>query len=209
VYDDLVAELARAVRSAFGKDPRRHPDFGRIVDDRHFDRLVGLLEGTSPDVGGQHDRSERYIAPTVVAGVAPDHRLMQEEIFGPILPVLRVRDAVEALEVIEANPHPLALYVFSEDAAVRATFEEGSISGALAFNAPLAHQSTPGLPFGGVGSSGYGRYHGEHSIREFSHERAVLDKPLRPDTLAVLYPSPGRALAGLRRLMLRPMHRRS
>ncbi len=208
-HDDLVAELTRAVRSAFGKDPRRHRDYGRVVDDRHFDRLADLLDGTSPVVGGQHDRGERYIAPTVVTEVALGDRLMQEEIFGPILPILRVSDAAEALDVIEANSHPLALYVFSEDAAVRATFEEQSLSGALAFNAPLAHQSAPGLPFGGVGSSGYGRYHGEHSIREFSHERAVLDKPLRPDTLAALYPSPGRALALVRRLMLRPMHRRS
>ena len=209
VHDDLLAELARAVRSAFGEDPRRSPDYGRIVDDRHFDRLVGLLEGSSPVVGGQHDRGERYVAPTVVAGVTPGDRLMQEEIFGPILPVLRVADPAQALDVIEANPHPLALYVFSEDAAVRAAFEEESLSGALAFNAPLAHQSAPGLPFGGVGASGHGRYHGEHSIREFSHERAVLDKPLRPDTLATLYPSPGPGLALVRRLMLRPMRRRS
>lgn len=188
VHDALVDELRRAIRAAFGRDPRRSSDYGRVVNDLHFDRLLGLLEGTDPVIGGEHERSERYLAPTVVTGVGLDHALMQEEIFGPVLPVLRVAGVTEALEVVETNPHPLSFYVFSEDAQVRSRFEEESLSGALAFNLPVAHQSAPGLPFGGVGGSGFGRYHGEHSIQEFSHERPVLSKPLRPDTLAMLYP---------------------
>ncbi len=109
---------------------------------------------------------------------------MQEEIFGPILPLVEVSDLDDALRFVTGRDKPLAAYVFSDDSAVRARWERETSSGALAFGVPVMHLTAPELPFGGVGESGMGAYHGELSFRVFSHEKAVLAKPLRPDTLA-------------------------
>lgn len=191
VRDDLLAALARAVAAFFGEDPRRSPDFGRVVNAAHHARLVSLLEssGGRVVVGGEHDAADRfYLAPTVVTDVPADAELLHEEIFGPVLPVVAVADAQEALQVVRAGDRPLALYVFSEDARTRAAFEERTVSGGLAYGAPLLHLAVPGLPFGGVGASGIGRYLGRASVEELSHHRAVLSKPLRPDTLGLVYP---------------------
>lgn len=193
--DPLLAGLREAIGQFYGADPRTSPDFGRIVNGRHHERLVGLLEGHGGQVvvGGEHDAADRhYLAPTVIADVDPASPLMQEEIFGPILPVLTVPDAAAAAEFVRDREHPLALYVFSADEQVRRTFEERTTSGGMAFGAPLLHVATPDLPFGGVGASGTGAYHGRASIEEFSHRRSVLDKPTAPDTLGVVYPPHGR-----------------
>jgi aldehyde dehydrogenase (NAD+) len=116
-----------------------------------------------------------------------------EEIFGPLLPLVPVSGRDEAIRMINAGPKPLAVYVFSADDGVRGSFAAETSSGALAYGTPAAHVSVPGLPFGGVGDSGMGAYHGEHSVRTFSHERASLDKPLRPDTVGLAYPPYGKA----------------
>ncbi|NNG19253.1 aldehyde dehydrogenase family protein [Naumannella sp. ID2617S] len=186
--DRLLTELARAIRTFFGEEPRQSPDFGRIVNDKHFERLSGLLDSGRAVVGGQQDAAGRYLAPTVLVDVDPDSPVMAEEIFGPILPVLEVADASAAIEFITARPHPLALYVFSDDSATREAFRERTLSGGLVFNAALIHLSIPDLPFGGVGDSGMGHYHGRFSVDTFSHLRAVFGKPLQPDTLEVVYP---------------------
>lgn len=188
--DRLLAALRRAVTEFFGTDPRRSPDLGRIVNGTHHARLVRLLieSGGTVVVGGEHDTTERYLAPTIVTDLAPGAPLLQEEIFGPILPVVTVAHRDEAIARIGAGERPLALYVFSEDAATREAFEQRTVSGGLAHGAPLIHLAVPDLPFGGVGASGLGSYHGRASIDEFSHHRSVLAKPLRPDTLSLLYP---------------------
>lgn len=129
-----------------------------------------------------------YVEPTVVVDVDDESPLMTEEIFGPILPVQTVADAGEAIRRIGAADRPLALYVFSEDETTRRAFAEQTVSGGLAYGAALIHLAVPGLPFGGVGGSGMGRYTGRASIEELSHHRSVLSKPLRPDTLAAIYP---------------------
>ena len=113
---------------------------------------------------------------------------MAEEIFGPLLPLVPVDGLDEAIEEVNGRAKPLALYVFSNDPQTRRAFAERTSSGALCFDVPAAHLSVPGLPFGGVGGSGMGAYHGEHSVRTFSHERPTLDKPLWPDTLELIYP---------------------
>jgi aldehyde dehydrogenase (NAD+) len=176
------------VRELYGDRPQESADYGRIVDDRHFERLTGLLGSGTIAVGGEHDAESRYLAPTVLTDVALDAPVMQEEIFGPILPIVPVDGPEEAVRIIRAGDKPLALYVFSERASVRRRFLTRTSSGAVGFGVPAAHLGVAGLPFGGVGASGSGAYHGERSLLTFSHEKAVLQKPLAPDTLRLIYP---------------------
>ncbi|HXH35749.1 MAG TPA: aldehyde dehydrogenase family protein [Plantibacter sp.] len=188
VADRLVPYLQDAITALYGPDPAGSPDYGRIVTDKHFTRVSGLLEDLDPAIGGEHDAADRYIAPTVVNGVDPEAPIMHEEIFGPILPILHVSGLEQAIAHIRAGEKPLALYVFSDDRATRKRFTRDTSSGALAFGVPAAHLLVPGLPFGGVGGSGMGAYHGRYSFDTFSHAKAVLAKPLSPDTLSLIYP---------------------
>ena len=164
----------------------------RIVDGRHFARLAELADGSTVVHGGQRDRGSRYFAPTLLRP-EPGDAVLDEEIFGPLLPLVPVTGKDEAIRMINSGPKPLAVYVFSHDDKVRGSFAENTSSGALAYGAPAAHAAVPGLPFGGVGGSGMGAYHGEHSVRTFSHERASLDKPMWPDTIGLAYPPYGKA----------------
>lgn len=184
---EVLARLAPALREAihalYGSAIDRNPDYGRIVSEAQFDRLVSYLGDGEIVIGGAHDRTERYLAPTVLAGVTGDSPVMRDEIFGPILPLVEVAGVDEALAYVSGRDKPLAAYVFSEDAQVRERWLRETSSGALVFGAPVLHLSVPELPFGGVGQSGHGAYHGERSFRVFGHEKAVLAKPLTPDTL--------------------------
>lgn len=184
----LENALALAIRDLYGDDPSTSPDYARIVSEAQFDRLHALLEDGRTVTGGGADRATRFIAPTVLADVTADAPIMQEEIFGPILPIVTVGSADEAVRFIAARDKPLALYVFSERKAVRRRFITGTSSGAIAFGAPIVHLSVATLPFGGVGPSGMGAYHGEAGMNTFSHEKSVLSKPLRPDSLRLIYP---------------------
>jgi aldehyde dehydrogenase (NAD+) len=184
----LTAALDRAITAFYGADPETSPDFGRIVADRHVDRLAGLLEGQKPAVGGSVDRSRRYVAPTVIDGVDLDSSIMAEEIFGPILPIVHVADLDEAIRVIRSRDKPLALYVFSASRTVERRLLRETSSGAVGVGIPSAHLLVPGLPFGGVGASGSGAYHGKRSFDTFTHEKALLRKPLAPDTVGLVYP---------------------
>ncbi|MGW1807892.1 aldehyde dehydrogenase family protein [Streptomyces sp. NPDC002078] len=174
----LEAALARAVEALFGADPAESPEYGRIVNERHFDRLSGLLGSGRIAVGGESDRTAKYIAPTVLADVDPASPVMQEEIFGPILPLVTVSGLDEAIAFINDREKPLALYVFSESERTRARIAAETSSGGLGHGLPLAHLTVSDLPFGGVGESGMGSYHGRYSIETFSHRKAVLHKPL-------------------------------
>ncbi|MFJ9453644.1 aldehyde dehydrogenase family protein [Kitasatospora sp. NPDC101447] len=174
----LEEELAAAVRELFGDDPAGSTDYGRIVNERHFDRLTALLDDGRTVIGGDHDRAARYLAPTVLADVPATASVMQAEIFGPVLPVLTVPDLDAAIAFINERDKPLALYAFTESADTKRRLTEETSSGALSFGLPVSHLAMPELPFGGVGESGMGRYHGEYSIDTFSHTKAVVDKPL-------------------------------
>ncbi|CCB71668.1 Aldehyde dehydrogenase, dimeric NADP-preferring (plasmid) [Streptantibioticus cattleyicolor NRRL 8057 = DSM 46488] len=174
----LEAALADAVRGLYGPDPAASPEYGRIVNERHFDRLTALLGSGRTVVGGEHDRATRYIAPTVLAEVPADAPVMREEIFGPILPIVEVAGVDEAIAFINGREKPLALYAFTDSAEVRRRLTAETSSGGLGFGLPVAHLTVPDLPFGGVGESGMGRYHGHWSIETFSHRKAVLGKPL-------------------------------
>jgi aldehyde dehydrogenase (NAD+) len=170
--------LANAVKALYGSDPAASGEYGRIINERHFDRLTGLLDSGRTVVGGTSDRAAKYIAPTVLADVAPDAPVMREEIFGPILPIVTVPGLDEAIDFINDRDKPLALYVFSESDGTRRRFAAETSSGGLGHGLPLAHLTVSDLPFGGVGESGMGNYHGRYSIETFSHRKAVLDKPL-------------------------------
>ncbi|MFJ8543388.1 aldehyde dehydrogenase family protein [Streptomyces sp. NPDC093586] len=174
----LEPALARAVKALYGDDPADSAEYGRIVNERHFDRLTGLLGSGRVVVGGGSDRAAKYIAPTVLADVAPESPVMGEEIFGPILPIVTVPGLDEAIDFVNDRDKPLALYVFTESPETRERFAAETSSGALGRGLPLAHLTVSDLPFGGVGESGMGNYHGRYSIETFSHRKAVLDKPL-------------------------------
>ena len=198
----LEQPLADAITEMYGENPATSPDYGRIVSTKHFDRLVALLGDGRTVAGGRYDRAARYIAPTVVADVDPAAPVMTEEIFGPILPIVSVPDLDAAIAFINERDKPLALYAFTDRDETKRRLTAWTSSGGLCFGIPAAHLAVPGLPFGGVGESGLGRYHGEHSIDAFSHTKAVLDKPLAPDTWRVAYPPFNRVKrAVLRRLI--------
>ncbi len=184
----LAREIARAVRQMYGSDPRQSPNYGRIVNTKHAERLAGLLDDGRVYKGGTADPDERYVAPTILLDVDPGSPVMQEEIFGPILPILAVDDLDEAIEFINARPKPLALYAFTEDDEVRERIQKDTSSGGLAFNMVVAQLAVATLPFGGVGDSGVGRYHGEFGMQTFSHEKAVLRKLRGPDPFALARP---------------------
>lgn len=175
--DPLARAIQTAVTGFFGPDPQTSPDYGRIIHDRHFDRLVGLLDGGRVVMGGTADRSGRYIAPTVLRDVDLHAPLMREEIFGPLLPIIEVPDMDSAIRFVADRPKPLALYLFTKDRALRRAVTTGTSSGALCINDVVAHLAEPDLPFGGVGDSGIGAYHGVASFETFSHHKPVLTKP--------------------------------
>lgn len=212
---DLVAPLAEALRGAVGElwgaDPAAHPDYGRIVDRRHFDRLTAIVDASDVVWGGQSEREDLYLAPTVVRTPSPlaaraggsggvtspeawpgasVPAAMAGEIFGPVLPIVPVEDVGAAIDLVRGGDKPLALYVFSGSAQVRRAWRERTSSGAVVEGAPLVQAAVPALPFGGVGASGMGAYHGRASFDAFSHLKPVVSKPLRPDTLRVGQPRP-------------------
>lgn len=175
----LLDKLAETVRDFYGDDPRRSPDYARIVNDRHLGRLTELLRDVEAErivIGGQADVAERYLAPTIVRDVSFDEAMMAEEIFGPILPVLSVPDTEAAIQAVNTRPKPLALYVFSKAAGVAERVIERTSSGGVCVNGTVLQIATPGLPFGGVGDSGMGAYHGRYGFETFSHQKGVLDR---------------------------------
>ncbi|MEU3616283.1 aldehyde dehydrogenase family protein [Streptomyces sp. NPDC006872] len=174
----LVPALRAAVDAQFGSTPQTAADFGRIINERHFDRLARLLDSGRAAVGGQHDRDDLFIAPTVLTDVDPASPIMQEEIFGPILPVVEVEDLDAAIAFINERDKPLALYAFTTSEATKSRLVKETSSGGVAWGQPVIQLLMPGLPFGGVGESGLGRYHGRYSLETFSHLKAVADVPL-------------------------------
>jgi aldehyde dehydrogenase (NAD+) len=190
VEDRFLDAVLRSVHDFYGESPETSTDYGRIVNERHFDRLTRLIDAGGYDAvvtGGTGDRADRYLAPTVLAGVSPEAEVMCEEIFGPILPVIPVDNVDEAVRFVNARPHPLALYAFTGDAPTAERIIERTKSGGVAVNHTMVHLGVPELPFGGVGASGFGAYHGETGFDRFSHRRGVLTKATKPDP-SVTYP---------------------
>ncbi len=177
----LLGRLASVLREYYGDDPKQSASYARIINDRHFQRLQKLLGSGERVVGGEVDAAARYIAPTVLRNVDPGSPVMAEEIFGPVLPVLTVPDLDAAIRFVNARPKPLALYVFSrDDGNVRRVLDQTS-SGGACVNDCLSHLLADTLPFGGVGDSGMGAYHGQSSFDTFTHYKSVLNRPTYVD----------------------------
>jgi aldehyde dehydrogenase (NAD+) len=175
VHDAFVEGLREYIRTCYGADPSASVDYCRIVNDRHFRRVAGLIDPAKVAVGGQTDAATRYIAPTVMTGVTWDDPVMKEEIFGPVLPVLKIRSVRDAVEEIRRSPNPLALYLFSEDSADRELIVDRVAFGGGCLNNTAFHLSDPNLPFGGLRTSGAGAYHGKHGFDRFTHYKPFLE----------------------------------
>nr|XP_055052322.1 aldehyde dehydrogenase, dimeric NADP-preferring [Misgurnus anguillicaudatus] len=176
IQDRIIEEIRNTLREFYREDAKSSPDYCRIINTHHFDRVMALMEGCTIAFGGENDRSQCYIAPTVLRDVLPHYRIMQEEIFGPVLPIITVNDLSEAINFINKKEKPLALYVFSSDKKVIKRMLTETSSGGVAVNDVMIHYTVNSLPFGGVGNSGMGRYHGRHTFDQLSHHRACVIK---------------------------------
>jgi len=174
IEDAFLDYLRKNIQAFYGDDPQKSEDYGRIVNKHHFKRLVSLLEGQEVFIGGQTDPEDLYIAPTVLRNVSPDSPIMQEEIFGPILPVISVPDLESAITFVNSRPKPLAQCIFTENHQEERMILERTTAGGVDINTANLHSATPGIPFGGIGSSGMGAYHGRLSFETFSHRKSVI-----------------------------------
>jgi acyl-CoA reductase-like NAD-dependent aldehyde dehydrogenase len=192
-----VTALIRAIRQFYGDDPQRSPDYGRIINRKHLDRLIRCLGSGQIAHGGQHDPDDLYLAPTILTEVMADAPVMQEEIFGPILPVLAFDKLDDALTLLRQRPTPLALYLFTRDRAIQERLLATTRSGGVCLNDTIVHMIGKDLPFGGLGDSGLGAYHGKASFDCFTHYRSVLRRSLAFDP-RLRYPPPRLKLAALK-----------
>jgi acyl-CoA reductase-like NAD-dependent aldehyde dehydrogenase len=187
VKDELVEHLVQTVHEFYGDDPQQSPDYGRVVNRKAAERLAGLLDSGRAVVGGTTDLDDRYIAPTVLVDVAWDSPIMKEEIFGPILPVLEVESVQAVIDWVNSHPAPLGLYIFAEDDDVVDQILSRTSSGDAVVNDCSLHPLIPELPFGGVGNSGMGKYHGRWGFEAFTNARGVLYHSAKLDP-GVRYP---------------------
>lgn len=182
--DALVAELGRQIQKQYGSHPLKSPDLPKIINERHFDRLMALMGSGTVAAGGQSDRERRRIAPTVLVDVTEESAVMAEEIFGPILPVITYTDLDELIECQQSKPRPLALYIFAKNRGDQEHIVSTVPSGGVCINDVVIHLASPHVPFGGVGESGMGCCHGKAGFDTFTHYRTVvrrgrLDLPVR------------------------------
>ncbi len=200
VAPQLLAALKHWLTEFYGHDPALSPDYARIVNEAHFDRLIALLAGQSVVHGGRHERTTRYLEPTLVSDSSAGSALMQEEIFGPILPVIAVDNIDAAIHFVRERHKPLALYVFSNTRSVQDRIIAQLSAGNVCINDTLMFMAAPELPFGGIGASGMGRYHGWYGFDTFSHTKSVMRRWWWPDPSWRYPPFSARKLRILRRL---------
>ena len=178
VKSNLLEKIKQSIDKFYGENPLESPDYGRIVNEQQFNRLSDLLKEGKIVIGGDTKSEERYISPTVIEGVNWDAEIMQEEIFGPILPVLEYENLEEAIDLVNSRPKPLSLYFFSRNKQKQKQILRETSSGNVCINDTAMQFGVPSLPFGGVGNSGIGSYHGKASFDTFSHYKSVLNKGL-------------------------------
>ena len=174
IKKDLIDGLKKCVKEFYGDNPVKSPDYARIISQKHFDRLVNFLKDGEVIIGGETQPSECYIAPTVIDNVSLEDSIMQEEIFGPILPIIEYSDIAEAIALINSKSKPLALYLFSQNKNLQNRVLQETSSGGVCINDTVMQVGVSSLPFGGVGDSGIGNYHGKASFDTFSHNKSVL-----------------------------------
>lgn len=197
VRDDFLQTLKQVVREFYGEAPQQSPDYGRIINRKHFDRLTGYLNCGQIVYGGQQDAGDLYLAPTILTDVSADTPVMQEEIFGPILPMLEFERLEDALALLRNRPTPLALYLFTKNRAIQECVLAGCRSGGVCLNDTVTHMVGKDLPFGGLGESGLGAYHGQASFDCFTHYQSVLRRSFMFDS-KLRYPPPRVTLATLK-----------
>ena len=176
IRDELITAILAEIEKQFGKEPLKNPNYGKIINEKHFERILGLINGEKLVYGGQSEPESLRIAPTVLNNITWDDAVMGEEIFGPLLPILTFDTLDEALDTVESHPHPLALYFFSEDKAAQKKVLDTCRFGGGCINDTIIHLATSDMPFGGVGESGMGSYHGRVGFETFSHYRSIVDK---------------------------------
>ena len=176
IRDELITAILAEIEKQFGKEPLKNPNYGKIINEKHFERILGLINGEKLVYGGQSEPESLRIAPTVLNNITWDDAVMGEEIFGPLLPILTFDTLAEALDTVESHPHPLALYFFSEDKAAQKKVLDTCRFGGGCINDTIIHLATCDMPFGGVGESGMGSYHGRVGFETFSHYRSIVDK---------------------------------
>ncbi|MDF2179168.1 aldehyde dehydrogenase family protein [Aliiglaciecola sp. CAU 1673] len=174
--DKLIEAIKAKLKDFYGDDPAKSSDYGRIINQRHFDRIAGYLNGVDVTYGGQMDRDARYMAPTIVLNPPKDSALMQEEIFGPILPIVPLETIEQSVAFINARHKPLALYLFTGSSQLEQQVLENTSAGSVCINDAMMFMTNAELPFGGVGNSGMGAYHGQWGFDTFSHLKAVMKR---------------------------------
>ena len=201
VKANLIENIQRWIERSYGPDPQQSPDYCRIITRQQFDRLSHLMHSAGTIVhGGREDREDRYLEPTLIDGIQTTDPIMQEEIFGPLLPIIEFSALTEAIDAVNAGEKPLAMYFFGSKAADRDRLLAQTSSGGGCINDTIMHVANPNLPFGGVGNSGMGSYHGKHSFEAFSHHRSILQKTTAFNP-SIAYPPYGNKLRFLKRLL--------
>ncbi|XP_062479465.1 aldehyde dehydrogenase family 3 member A2 isoform X1 [Pezoporus occidentalis] len=191
IQSSVVENIKAALQEFYGEDVKSSPDYERVINKRHFRRILGLMEGQKIAHGGEVDEASCFIAPTILTDVSPESKVMEEEIFGPVLPIVTVNNVDEAIEFINHREKPLALYVFSNSKKLIKRVISETSSGGVTGNDVIMHYLLSTLPFGGVGNSGMGAYHGKHSFETFSHHRSCLIKDLKMESTNKLRYPPG------------------
>lgn len=183
----LVERIIFYLNKYYGDNPIESPNLARIINEERFDRLTFLLEDSQIIHGGNYNKEEKFIEPSLVDQVSLDHPLMKEEIFAPILPILTYEDIREVVDIVRVNPYPLALYLFTEDEMIEDYILKSIEFGGGCINHLITHVANPNLPFGGVGFSGMGSYHSKYSFDTFSHKKSILKSKGKLDS-NILYP---------------------
>lgn len=203
IEEQFIQELIATIYRFYGQNIQQSPDFGRIVNQKHLERLAGILEQDKFFIrfGGHVDASTRYIEPTLLCPDSTNAACMQQELFGPLLPIFSYRNLKEAIDQINQNETPLALYIFSENSQNIQTILDSTQSGGVCINDTISHILNPELPFGGKGHSGMGAYHGKASFATFSHKRSILKKSTRMSIRLAFPPYSDKALEKVRSLL--------
>lgn len=200
VKEKLIEAMRHEITEQYSKEPLQNENYVRIVSERHFERLCRFLQDGQVVIGGNYKKDTLHIEPTVLADITWQDAVMEDEIFGPILPIIEYDNIEDVIGTIQQHPKPLALYVFSEDKEVQKKVTSNISYGGGCINDVVYHLATPYLPFGGVGSSGLGGYHGEESFRTFSHYKSILAQSTAFD-MKIRYSSTKSALKFIRKLL--------
>ncbi|MGG0836486.1 aldehyde dehydrogenase [Bacillus paralicheniformis] len=200
VKNELMRALKQSIQTFYGKAPESHPAYGKIISERHFERLLRFLHNENIVTGGTYQKDALKIAPAIIDEPDWESPIMQEEIFGPLLPVIGYETIEDVIQMVQSRPKPLALYLFTNEKAVQNHILSRISFGGGCINDTLMHTATPYLPFGGVGESGIGSYHGHHSFKTFSHEKSVLKQTNLFD-ISFRYPSSKNGLRIIKKLL--------